>query len=470
MLNAQSSEGVQVDRSPSEAYQTKYRVSQLVNGRLGNRHVDDFDGLVLHHPISNTSARVSNGVVVDTQRGGRRSYGVIGGQIEEIETRQSDARSSAIGPDQVLLIKDFILEDSRIAPFGRGARDVDVPAPFAGYVGRVIPGQGLVDILDRKDGELLARIRHLKPINVSVGDTIQYGQTLGTQGAVGLGRDGRKHVHMEVDTGQYQQYANYVEDLVSGRLALCPADRGTGIEPRPVVDDGVTRVGESNGVVRIVQQRLNEGGFRGADGERLAEDGIYRLSMQRAVINYQAAEGLPQSGDLDAATLQRIAPTIFPPAVNSPRNPASPALLDGQAQLHDAPAGEAPSDPLFAQAQDAMQHLEESLGRGYDAHSERMAASVACLAKANGFDHIDHIVLSSATERAAQGAHVIAVQGAMNDPAHLRAQMGTDDALAVPADASLARLARIEPMVREPSTVQADPCVGQDPSVMHRMG
>ncbi|MBD8637269.1 hypothetical protein [Stenotrophomonas sp. CFBP 13725] len=192
MLNAQSSEGVQVDRSPSEAYQTKYRVSQLVNGRLGNRHVDDFDGLVLHHPISNTSARVSNGEVVDTQRGGRRSYGVIGGQIEEIETRQSDARSSAIGPDQVLLIKDFILEDSRIAPFGRGARDVDVPAPFAGYVGRVIPGQGLVDILDRKDGELLARIRHLKPINVSVGDTIQYGQTLGTQGAVGLGRDGRK--------------------------------------------------------------------------------------------------------------------------------------------------------------------------------------------------------------------------------------------------------------------------------------
>lgn len=447
-----------------------YRVAQLYDRKTGNVAVREFEGLVTHHPISNAGAEIKGGLPTEVEDARHRSYGLIGGKLEELETRQSDAKSSAIGPDQVLLIKDFILEDSRIAPFGRGARDVDVPAPFAGYVGRVIPGQGLVDILDRKDGELLARIRHLKPIDVSVGDTVQYGQTLGTQGAVGLGRDGRKHVHMEVDTGQYQQYANYVEDLVSGRLALGPADRGTGIEPRAVVDDGVTRVGESNGVVRIVQQRLNEGGFRGADGERLAEDGIYRLSMQRAVINYQAAEGLPQSGDLDAATLQRIAPTIFPPAVNSPRNPAWPALLDGQAQLHDAPAGDAPSDPLFAQAQDAMQHLEESLGRGYDAHSERMAASVACLAKANGFDHIDHIVLSSATERAAQGAHVIAVQGAMNDPAHLRAQMGTDDALAVPADASLARLARIEPMVREPSTVQADPCVEQDPSVMHRMG
>ena len=430
----------------------------------------EFEGLVTHHPISNAGAEIKGGLPTEVEDARHRSYGLIGGKLEELETRQSDAKSSAIGPDQVLLIKDFILEDSRIAPFGRGARDVDVPAPFAGYVGRVIAGQGLVDILDRKDGELLARIRHLKPIDVSVGDTVQYGQTLGTQGAVGLGRDGRKHVHMEVDTGQYQPYANYVEDLVSGRLALDPADRGTGIEPRAVVDDGVTRIGESNEVVRIVQQRLNEAGFRGADGERLAEDGTYRLSMQRAVINYQTAQGLPESGDVDAATLQRIAPTLFPPSVTSPDNPSSPALLGGQAQVQDAPAGDAPSDPLFAQAQDAMQHLEERLGRGYDAHSERMAASVACLAKANGFDHIDHIVLSSATERAAQGADVIVVQGAMNDPAHLRARMGTDDALAVPADASLARLARIEPMVQEPSTGQADPCVQQDPSVMHRMG
>lgn len=219
-----------------------------------------------------------------------------------------------------------------------------------------------------------------------------------------------------------------------------------------------------------MQQRLNDAGFRGADGERLTEDGTYRLSMQKAVINYQTAEGLPESGDLDAAILQRIAPTLFPPAVTTPLNPSLPAFPGSRAERQEARSADAPLDPLFTQAQHAMRHLETTLGRSYDTHSERMAASAACLAKANGFDHIDHIVLSFATETAAQGAHVIVVEGAMNDPAHRRAQMGTLEELAVPAEASLARLARIEPMVQEPSAVQAAACMQQEPSVLHRMG
>lgn len=447
-----------------------YRVTQLYSWKMGNRPVEDLGGLVGHHPGENAKARVVGGIVIDAEKPHSRSHGVLAGEIEELETRQTDVRASAIGPDQVLLIKDFILEDSRIPPFGKGARDVDVPAPFAGYVGRVIPGQGLVDILDQKDGQLLARVRHLKPIAVAVGDSIEYGQALGTQAAEGLGKSGRKHVHMEVDTGHYQQYAHYLDDLVSGRLRIDPAHRDTGIEAQPVIDDGVIRVGESSELVRIVQQRLNDAGFRGAGGERLAEDGTYRLSMQKAVINYQNVQGLPESGDLDAATLQHIVPAIFPPTVNADPGPALPPYIEHRAQTPATPKQDGRSDPLFAHAQQAMRQLETHLGRPYDACSERMAASVACLARDNGLTRIDHIVLSRATDTAAAGRDVIIVQGELNDPAHLRAQMRTTDALARSTEASLARLADADPTAQQAIATQAQPPSQQDPHPAQHMG
>ncbi|KOB12548.1 peptidoglycan-binding domain-containing protein, partial [Xanthomonas arboricola] len=82
---------------------------------------------------------------------------------------------------------------------------------------------------------------------------------------------------MEVDSRYYQHYENYVGDLVSGRLSIDAARRDHGIEPRPFVDDGTIRIGESSEMVRQVQQTLNAEGFRGADNQPLQEDGVYRL-------------------------------------------------------------------------------------------------------------------------------------------------------------------------------------------------
>ncbi len=448
---------IQENRSSETA---KYRVTQLHSWRLGNQPVADFEGLVTHHPKNNADAFIKDGRLHRTEAPSARSHGLVGGEIQELETRRTDVRSSAIGADQILLIKDFILEDSRIAPFGRGARNVDVPAPVAGYIGRVIPRQGLVDILEHKDGRLLARVRHLDPISVAVGDSVRYGQSLGTQAAKGLPFGGRRHVHMEADTGHYQHYANYVDDLVSGRLSIDPARRDTGIEPRAVIDDGIIRIGETSDLVRLVQQRLNMAGFRGADDAALAEDGIYRLSMQRAVLNYQGAEGLPQSGDLDAATLRRIAPTLFPPATNPEHCAPLPPYLQRHAAVQAACQQGASPDALLAQAEHAMRQLEAGLGRDYDAHSERMAASLACLARENGLGRIDHIVLSRATDTSPHAERVFVVQGAIGDPAQLRADMRTADALSAPVEASLLRL-------RSEAGSQAHAVLQRDPSFEH---
>ena len=335
-----------------------------------------------------------------------------------------------------------MLEDSRL-PAGPASRNVDVPSPVAGVVGNVNVRQGLVDILDRQGGEVIARIRHIAPIRVRAGDTVEYGQAIGTQSNQATKA---VHVHMEVDTRYYQHYENYIEDLVSGRLSIGPARRTAGIEARPVVDDGVIRIGESADIVRRVQQHLNEQGFRGADNRRSRSTASTVSPMQAAVINFQQARGLPQTGDIDPATLREIAPRILPPAVNPERpgeeaNPGLPPHLDRQGALPGNDARpRAVDDPLMRQAEAAVRRLDAGLGRDYDQHSARLTASAACLAKANGLSAIDHIVLSEANGAVRKGENLFVVQGAPGDPAGRWACMKTQEAVTTPVEVSMAQL------------------------------
>ncbi|TXH68707.1 MAG: peptidoglycan-binding protein [Lysobacteraceae bacterium] len=284
----------------------RYRVIQLGspnrNGQQTNVGVTDLDSLVTHHPGSNAGARLVDGVPTGVENPRTRSYGVIGGEIQELETARTDEYGT-LKPNQVLMVKDFILENANQRSGTQGVRNVDVPSPVAGYVGRVDAKNGLVEIYDREGGDVIARVRHMGDIQVKAGDTIEYGQALGTQSNVATKAI---HVHMEVDTRYHQQFDNYIEDLSSGRLRIDPARRTQGIEPRPVTDDGVFRIGETGDRVRDAQRFLSEQGFRGRDKQPLAQDGTYSLDMQPAVIAFQRARGLPQTGDLDAATLALI--------------------------------------------------------------------------------------------------------------------------------------------------------------------
>jgi hypothetical protein len=219
-----------------------YRVIQLEwDEQRGYRNeaVEDFDSLVTHHPNSNRGAQLVNGTVIGGQPG--RAFGVMGGEIQEIEVARG-GRDFGLKPDQVLLKKDFILEDPQL-PTGPGSRALDVPSPVSGVVGTVNARSGLVDVLDREGGDVILRVRHMSPLHVQTGDSIEYGQALGVQGKQATGAI---HVHMEVDSRYYQQYENYVGDLVSGRLPIDPERQTRGIEPRPVIDDGTIRIGESS--------------------------------------------------------------------------------------------------------------------------------------------------------------------------------------------------------------------------------
>jgi hypothetical protein len=95
---------------------------------------------------------------------------------------------------------------------------------------------------------------------------------------------------------------------------------------------------------------------------------------------------------------------------------------------------------LLQQAESAVVKLEQGLGRDYDGNSAKLAASAAYLAKENALSCIDHVVLSQDSRDVRAGENLFVVQGALNDPAHLRAHMRTEDALRKPVEETLAQL------------------------------
>lgn len=317
-----------------------YRVTQLgaprePDGLQSNETVSDFDSLVTHHPNANRHAHMLDGRIVNGEPG--RTHAIIGGEIEEVDIARP-GRTHNLGPNQVLLKKDFILEDPDQPPMSAAARAVDVPSPVAGYIGRVNERQGLVDIYDRQDGEVIARIRHMHPIAVSEGQTVAYGESLGTQGRQ---QTGATHVHMEVDTRYYQEYENYIGDLVSGRLPV-QAEYRENIGPRHVVDDGTLRLGESDPRVLDLQRVMDIEGYSGPEGDTLVQDGVYRASMQGAVLDFQRTHGIPQTGDIDLPTSR-----FAPPDTQRMPPPFDPALRGRHALPDDIhpPGPRAPGHP-----------------------------------------------------------------------------------------------------------------------------
>ncbi|WP_345780314.1 XVIPCD domain-containing protein [uncultured Stenotrophomonas sp.] len=98
-----------------------------------------------------------------------------------------------------------------------------------------------------------------------------------------------------------------------------------------------------------------------------------------------------------------------------------------------------PDHALYQQIREQVTALDARHGRSFDATSERMTVSLLVLAKDNGLDRVDHVVLSNATADKAAGHNVFVVQGELNNPAHQRAYMPTEQAVQTPVHDSLQR-------------------------------
>ncbi|MEB1529025.1 XVIPCD domain-containing protein [Xanthomonas sp. WHRI 7945] len=225
---------------------------------------------------------------------------------------------------------------------------------------------------------------------------------------------------------------------------------GAGNDTYVVGDGDVVRDADRSGQIFWSGQHLT-GGIRQVQDP----EGVFRSADSQHTYHLEGADLLIRNGQGQTVTVQDYQPGSLGielgEARRQDRDRASIADPDLR-HVDSRPVSPADqrqpeslaANPLVDQARSAVHRLDASLGRASDDASERMTASLAGLARENGLTRIDHVVLSEKTERRAAGENVFVVQGALNDPAHLRAHMSTEQAVATPVQESMQRLQELE--------------------------
>ncbi|WDS34958.1 XVIPCD domain-containing protein [Pseudoxanthomonas sp.] len=103
-----------------------------------------------------------------------------------------------------------------------------------------------------------------------------------------------------------------------------------------------------------------------------------------------------------------------------------------------------PRHSLHQQCSAGVDALDQQLGRPSDQSSACMKASLTTLAATNGFERVDHVLLSRNSGETQAGQNVFIVQGDPRDPTHLRAHMPTGQAVNTPVDVSFRELAQVD--------------------------
>lgn len=102
------------------------------------------------------------------------------------------------------------------------------------------------------------------------------------------------------------------------------------------------------------------------------------------------------------------------------------------------------SRSLHQQAINGVHALDASMNRRPDESSDRMAASLALLARSHGLDRIDHVVLGNPVGPAPGVRNVFVVEGDLSNPAHRRAQMDVHAAVHATVEESIGKLQQVE--------------------------
>lgn len=130
-----------------------------------------------------------------------------------------------------------------------------------------------------------------------------------------------------------------------------------------------------------------------------------------------------------------------------------------------------PDYGLNQQIRQGVAALDAQHGRPFDQTSERLTASLTVLAREQGLQQVDHVLVSNATAQHPAGHNIFVVQGDPANPAHLRAMMPTAVAAQTPVEQSMQKLglAPQQPVQAEQQTLDAQ-AQDQQHNPAHRLG
>ncbi|MGN7920188.1 XVIPCD domain-containing protein [Lysobacter sp. 22409] len=139
------------------------------------------------------------------------------------------------------------------------------------------------------------------------------------------------------------------------------------------------------------------------------------------------------------AYLRDYAMLVRPPVSEQQTDPASRGQPQGAVSRSPTEPGHR-DHGLYAQIAGHVRAQDQQHGRQWDQTSERLTASLLALSKEAGLTQVDHVVFSTRTDRVAAGENVFVVQGRLDDPAHLRAHMKTEEATRTSESISFAKV------------------------------
>ncbi|WP_235567802.1 peptidoglycan-binding protein [Lysobacter sp. Root690] len=187
--------------------------------------------------------------------------------------------------------------------------------------------------------------------------------------------------------------------------------------------DGVIKHGERGQDVRALQEGLNKLGYRDAHGRALSADADFGDRTKEAVQAFQKAHGLKEDGI------------------------AGPKTLDALKQAERTPLLSSPAHPDHGMFKGAVEGLEKLGPQAFKNREdlERAAGTLTYEAKVSGLSKIDHVVPT------ANGTGLFAVQGALNDPGHLRVHANTAQAASQPIEQSTFQAKQDAPQLAQAS-------------------
>ncbi|MCU1065717.1 XVIPCD domain-containing protein [Stenotrophomonas maltophilia] len=306
------------------------------------------------------------------------------------------------------------------------------------------------------------------PKELEVLRNAEQGQRIASLGTLGMKSGHVMSAAVAVQLGDSHRLVHFLDRMT---------DKGP---VQSVLDNPEARITDPEDLRRIADYRSDVHQLRAAatvlvgGGPGLLRDGVNYLrgteeagahARHEAEAAAQARNALKPGEQLTQDATDQGSPSLGNPGF-SPRNPLQESIestLD-RAGLDPRKEGH-PDQPLYRQIRDGVSAVDARHGRSFDDTSERMTASLLAAAKSSGLERVDHVVLGNPPSDGS-GPRMFVVQGALDNPAHLRSSVAISDAVNTPVEQSLAK---VEQMSQAQQVAQQDHVQEQARTAM-RMG
>lgn len=221
-----------------------------------------------------------------------------------------------------------------------------------------------------------------------------------------------------------------------------------------VLDDPNARVKDPEDLRRIAEYRNDIHQLRvGATvliggGPGLLRDGVNYLrgtedagayARREAEAGQQDRNALKPGERLIQDVTDKGSPSLSNPGF-FPKSPLQQSIESTLDKAHLDPRKEGhPDHSLYQQIRDGVSAVDAKHGRSFDETSERVTASLLATARSNGLERVDHVVLGNPPANGSS-PRMFAVQGELDNPAHLRASVAISEAINTPVEHSLAKV------------------------------